>query len=397
MGRWRRPGWLRRPVMRGGALGICSALLLILVLETSEITRGEEILGQEQAANNVSEVGSLIDNAVVYAQNGKPAQAQELVIQALKVWVGFFPNAYQDSSETILARLRRLGFGASVAEVRKADLTGDGQEEMIILFRLESGASFAAILHWAGESYEIDPLLDAAGRDSLAIDAFEDWGPLFISDINLDGVNEIILTTTSGAGAYLRPYSYEWDAGKYRLLWRFEMLWHGSLRLEASEKEPPSIVMEADLRDKSIFKETQSGPHLRDSYVYQWNGKLFAQKRHGLATRPINGLDAFLRALKLGKLREAYDWTYPREFLSGQEHSYGAFRREIYEKYGQLVSTRWNFVESAKNRISSGGEESTYYFLALDPVNGRVAKRFRVRYVYDNDSSRWLIAELQAE
>lgn len=391
------PDWLRSPVRRWTAFGWYRVLLLLLILEMAGIATGAEILAQEQAADSTSQIRSLMDTAAVYAQNGKPARAQELVIQALNVWVGFFPNAYQDSGEAILARLRRLGFGPSVAEIRKADLTGDGQEEIIALLRLEGGASFAVILHWTGEIYEITPLLDVSERDSLEVDAFEDWGPLLVSDINLDGVNEIILTTTSGAGAYLRPYSYEWDAGRYRLLWRFEVLWHGSLRLEPSEQEPPSIIMETDLRDKSVFRETPAGPHLRDSYVYQWNGKLFAQKRHGLASRPINSLDAFLRALKLGKLREAYDWIYPREFLAGQEQSYAAFRREILQNYSHLVGARWNFVESAKNRVSSGGEESTYYFLALDPVNGRVARRFRVRYVYDGTSSRWLIAELKAE
>lgn len=159
--------------------------------------------------------------------------------------------------------------GSTLLELREADLNNDGDSEFVLVFTGEgdaygSGMTGIAVVARHEDSYRKTWDMQLSSEGQVA--------DVATRDINLDGVQELLVLQSSEDGAKHFLHIFAWDGAKYTSL--------GADGEEAFESAyyPPEVrnVDSTDLDEVVVFEDDLSSQRLKAA-IYYWNGKAYAR------------------------------------------------------------------------------------------------------------------------
>jgi hypothetical protein len=189
----------------------------------------------------------------------QPASDAQPVVSALSLSIAEWLGAGGDPAALALALTTASDLGEAAASVTKADLTGDGQEDVVVRIPVMGLPLLVFVRDGLGPpgfaGVALPPDFDSIRTDFPLETTEIDKPALQLEDLTGDGMPEVLFASMfAGASNYrLRPEAYRWQDGDFRLIFAADLVsWAGR----------SDYALEPDPTGKGSLQIVLTYPHL---------------------------------------------------------------------------------------------------------------------------------------
>ena len=232
---------------------------------------------------------------------------------------------------------KQIPEGAAIDYIFYEDFNGDEIKEAIIGFTQFAPfppESSAVFIKPAESGYESTRLVideSFIGTDNGIYDCAA------AADTDGDGKPELVLALAAGNGHYITVFVFDWEEGEPRLAWRSgDGFFHGSVEICDPDGDGvyEIVVEEGNRRGDEILELNESCYHVRESFIYKWDGKSYIRNAFQVRMPYLsyNTAVEFLLGLWKQEYRRIYEMAVLPGFmgLEGLDgSSFAAFKKFI--------------------------------------------------------------------
>jgi hypothetical protein len=186
------------------------------------------------------------------------------------------------------------------------------------------------LLSWDGARWKVSELMTGDGLCGL--DTLEGIWPIQA------------LVAVEGLSSMPYPVVFRFDGHVATVAWdsrdensRYQGYAGGTVQFDERGSGPPAMIV-SGRADPGVIRFSPSGDRgFQVATVYLWEGGAYVPKKSEFEENEDYTLYRFLSALHLRDFRTAYSLIQPAQFLSGSDKTVEAFRKEIEDRWRELI------------------------------------------------------------
>lgn len=167
-----------------------------------------------------------------------------------------------------------------------------------------------------------------------------------VADTDGDGLPELVLSQIEGKEHDIAVFIYDWTDNGMCLAWKSRRQFlHGSMEtMDVDNDGIDEVIVECGTNwGSEIIEPSEACYHVRDGFIYKWNGKDYAESNSKVRMpyESYNIAVSFIRSIWLKEYNNAYKMVLLPGFLGVEgldDSSLNAFKKYIIKKIRPVLS-----------------------------------------------------------